>query len=175
MGLLTIFVKLFVIAIGVMVALVVAFFIIWPQIQNYLLKINSINEDKELSKYKLQLRFAAYERLILLLSRISPEQVMLRNHQSGMNLIVFKQVLITDVENEFQHNYTQQLYVSDKSWVIVRDLKESTVSLFRNAGKGLSEDSSIDEYITIVLRHVKELEVDPYEAAQIILKKELST
>lgn len=171
---LTFFILVSSIGIGVFVALLLTFYVIWPKIENYLLKINLLQERKELSKDKLQFRFAAYERLLLFVHRISPQQVMLRNHNENLAISDFKQMLIADIENEFQHNYTQQLYVSDASWHTVKEVKDLTVNLIRSAGASLSVDSRIDDFVAIILQKVKELEKNPYDAAQIILKKELS-
>ncbi|HMR19202.1 MAG TPA: hypothetical protein PKA53_07870 [Sphingobacterium sp.] len=168
------FKQLFIIAFGGCVALVLAFYVIWPKVESYLLRINSINQNKALTQENLQLRFAAYERLILLVHRISPQQVMLRNHGTPLSVAQFRQAILADIDQEFQHNFTQQLYVSDVAWTAVRDLKDSTIALMRNVGKGLREDASLDDYVAVVLRHISELDVNPYDAAQVILKKELS-
>ncbi len=167
------FKQLFVVVFGVFAALVLAFYIIWPKIENYLLKLNNINQSKVLTKDYLQLKFAAYERLLLLVHRISPAQAMVRHHDLQWTVSQFRQAVIADIENEYQHNFTQQLYVSDAAWTIVRDLKDRTVTLLRNASKGLQENANADDYIAVVLRHVSELEVNPYEAAQVLLKREL--
>ena len=166
--------QLFTISFSVLVALVLAFYVIWPKIQSFLFKLNAINKQRDLTKQEQQLKFTAYERLLLFAQRIAPYQVMLRNHNPNISLNEFKRTLINDIENEYQHNFTQQLYVSDAAWVVVRDLKESTVSLLNNAGKTLQADTKVEDYIAVVLKHVSELEVNPYDAAQIILKKELS-
>lgn len=171
---LTFFILVFSIGIGVLVALLLVFYIIWPKIENYLLKINLLQERKELSKDKLQFRFAAYERLLLFVHRISPQQVMLRNHNESLSISEFKQMLIADIENEFQHNYTQQLYVSDAAWYIVKEVKDVTISLIRNTSASLSVDSRIDDFVATILQKLKEMEKNPYDAAQIILKNELS-
>ncbi|NGF57481.1 hypothetical protein G5B00_13265 [Parapedobacter sp. SGR-10] len=168
------FKQLFVLVFGVFVALVLAFYIIWPKIENYLLKVNNLNQHKALTKDYLQLKFAAYERLLLLVHRISPAQVMIRHHDPQLTVEQFRQAIQADIENEYQHNFTQQLYVSDAAWTIVKDLKERTISLLRNARKGQPENAGLDDYIAVVLRHVNELEVNPYDAAQIMLKKELA-
>lgn len=168
------FKQLFIFAFGGFAALVLAFYIIWPKIESYLLRINSINQNKVLTQEHLQLRFAAYERLILLVHRLTPQQVMMRSHDPQLSVAQFRQVLIADVENEYQHNFTQQLYVSDAAWTVVKDLKNNTISLLRNASQGLGEGASLDDYIAIVLRHVGELDVNPYDAAQRLLKSELA-
>lgn len=167
------FKELFVIAFGVLAALVLGFYIIWPKIEAYLLKINAINQSKLLTKENLQLRYAAYERLILFAHRIAPQQVLLRNHDSQFSVNQFKAAVIADIENEFQHNFTQQLYVSDAAWTVVRDLKDNTVLLIRNAAKE-GDGLSLDQYVSSLLQHVTNLDVNPYEAAQLLLKKELS-
>ncbi|MGN0002002.1 MAG: hypothetical protein ACI35V_01080 [Sphingobacterium composti] len=166
--------QLFVITFGVLVALVLAFYVIWPKVEYLFLKVNDIGQNKELLKNNQQLKFAAYERLILFAHRISPYQVMLRNHNPNISIDQFKQLLIADIENEYQHNFTQQLYVTDASWTIIKDLKDSTISLLKNSSRVIASDALIDQYVAIVLKHVSELDVNPYEAAQVILKKELS-
>ncbi len=168
------FKQLFVIAFGGFAALLLTFYMIWPKIENYLLKINNINQHKAQAKDHRQLRFAAYERLILLVHRISPQQVMVRHHDAQQTVTQFQQAILSDIENEYQHNFTQQLYVSDAAWTVVKDLKESTISLFRNTGKGLARDATLDNYIAVVLHHMNELDVNPYDAAQLLLKKELN-
>ncbi|GGH05326.1 hypothetical protein FAZ19_04975 [Sphingobacterium alkalisoli] len=168
------FAQLFVLTFGVFAALVLAFRIIWPKIENYLLKINAINQSKLLTKENLQLRYTAYERLILLVHRIAPEQIMLRNHDPQLSMGQFKQILITEVESEFNHNFTQQLYVSDAAWTVVKDLKINTISLLRNTANALPKEATLDQYVGLVLKHVNELDVNPYDAAQLLLKNELT-
>ncbi|WP_206367129.1 hypothetical protein [Sphingobacterium sp. SGG-5] len=134
-----------------------------------------MNQHKARTKDQRQLVFAAYERLILLIHRLSPQQVMLRHHDMQKSIAQFRQAVIADIEQEYQHNFTQQLYVSDAAWATVRELKDSTIALLRNASKGLGEHAGLDDYIAIVLRHVSALDTNPYDAAQILLKRELNS
>lgn len=165
--------QLLAIALGVLLALVFTFYIIWPKIENLLFKINSLQQHKSVLKNKQQLHFAAYERLLLFTYRISPKEVMLRNHQGATNLDNFKQAIIADIENEFHHNFTQQLYVSDVAWKLVKDLKENTLALFRNTAYSLGEDVTLEQYIDSILKHIQLQEVNPYEATQVLLKREM--
>lgn len=166
--------QLFVVGFGVLVALVLAFYVVWPKIEVLFLKLNDIKQNRASLKDNQQLKFAAYERLILFAHRISPYQVMLRHHNTNISVDQFKQLLIADIENEYQHNFTQQLYVTDASWTIIKDLKDSTIGLLKNSGKVIAPNANLDDYVALVLKHVAELDVNPYEAAQLILKKELS-
>jgi hypothetical protein len=174
MELLEFFKQLFIIAFGVLAALVLAVYVVWPKIESLVFRLNSHNQHSALMKDKQQLVFTAYERLLLFAHRISPYEVMLRNHNANLSIQHYKQALINDVENEFQHNFTQQLYVSDNSWSTIQKLKEDTVALFKNTAQTMPREAAVDDYIALVLKHVAELDVNPYEAAQVILKKELS-
>ncbi len=168
------FAQLLAIALGSLIALIFTFYVIWPKIESLILKLNNLQQNKGAEKDNLQLKFAAYERLLLFTHRISPSEVMLRNHKPALSVDAFKQLIIADIENEYQHNFTQQLYVSDAAWTLIRDLKDNTIALLRNASKGQSSDASLDGYIETVLKHLREQEVNPYQATQVLLKRELS-
>ena len=168
------FAQLLAIALGSLIALIFTFYVIWPKIESLIFKLNNLQHNKLAEKDSLQLKFAAYERLLFFTHRISPSEVMLRNHQPTLSVVAFKQLIIADIENEYQHNFTQQLYVSDAAWTLIRDLKDNTIALMRNASKGQSSDSGLDNYIETVLKHVREQEVNPYQATQVLLKRELS-
>src|SRR6186713_1948779 len=67
---------------------------------------------KSLQKETIQLRLQAYERLLLYLERISPNSILPRLHRSGMTAGQLQTELIVTIRTEFEHNYSQQLYVS---------------------------------------------------------------
>ncbi len=160
------------IGVGVFVALLAVLYILWPKVERLVLKVQTIASGRENRREKAQLRLAAYERLILYCHRISPYQVMLRNHDAGLTVEQFKAALVSDIEQEFQHNITQQLYVSDAAWTVVKNLKDTTITMLTNIQKEASA-TTVDNYVAAVIKYVAELEVNPYEAAQIILKKEV--
>jgi len=79
---------------------------------------------KNLQKETIQLRLQAYERLVLFLERISPNSLLPRMHKSGMSAAHLHNDLLITVRTEFEHNFSQQLYVSRKAWEQVRDAKD---------------------------------------------------
>jgi len=165
--------RLLTVTFGVLAGGTLGFFLLWPKVEAYVLKWNAINQNRMFTKEMQQMRFAAYERLLLFAHRIEPRQAMLRNHQTGLTAGAFGKTLIQEVEEEYWHNFTQQLYVSDIAWRFVSDLKDNTIRLFRNAGRQMPEDAPADRYVEIVLKHMQEMEENPYEAVQAILKKEM--
>jgi len=165
--------RLLAVALGVLIGGLAGFRLLWPRVEAYVLKWNAINQNRLFTKEMQQLRFAAYERLLLFVHRIEPRQAMLRNHQADWAAGAFVKMLVQEVEEEYQHNFTQQLYVSDVAWRFVTDLKDSTVRLFRNAGRQIPEDAPVDRYVEIVLKHMNELEENPYETVQAALRREV--
>jgi len=70
------------------------------------------------------LRLQAYERLILLCERLRLDSLMLRLNTSEMDANQLKNALIISIQKEFEHNLTQQIYVSGQLWdmlILLRD------------------------------------------------------
>ena len=67
---------------------------------------------KERISYLLQ----ASERLTLFLERISPQQLLLRVSPVGQEKEAYEMLLNRTIAQEFDHNITQQLHVSDNCW-----------------------------------------------------------
>jgi hypothetical protein len=84
---------------------------------------------KEDHKHALPLRLQAYERLTLFLERISPVQLVLRVHKSNMTSQILHGELLATIREEYEHNVTQQIYVSDKAWSQVKMAKEETLRI----------------------------------------------
>lgn len=168
--------NLFLLTFSIFAGIVLAFRIVWPMIESQQLKIRALLLNKQSSHERLQLRINAYERLLLYSHRISPEQVMMRHHASSSNksVVRFQAELLADIESEFQHNLTQQLYVSDEAWLAVTTLKDNTLSLFKNVASQMGKDGSCEQYFSIVMNHLSEVEPNPYQEVQSILKKEMN-
>jgi hypothetical protein len=86
---------------------------------------------KENRSEVLPLRLQAFERLVLFLERISPGQLLSRIKPVGENKYDYENLLIASIEQEFEHNLVQQVYVSQKCWDAIRASKNSTISLIR--------------------------------------------
>ena len=93
---------------------------------------------KNLQKDTIQLRLQAYERLILFLERISPNSLLPRMHKGGMTAAHLHNDLLITIRTEFEHNFSQQLYISKKGWEQVKEAKEQMVKVinvsFREVG-----------------------------------------
>ncbi len=75
----------------------------------------------------------AYERMALFLERITPSNLLIRISPISSNKEDYETLLIQNIEQEFEHNLSQQIYVSDKCWSIINAAKNATIQLIRKA------------------------------------------
>jgi len=93
----------------------------------------------------LPIRLQAYERMSLYLERIALHNLILRVNDASYNAAQFQQVLVTEIRNELNHNLSQQVYMSDQVWVLIKKATEDNISTINMAGSLLpSEAKSID-------------------------------
>lgn len=87
-------------------------------------------------------RMQAYERLILFLERIDPNSLIVRVHRPGMTALQLQNELLMNVRNEYEHNSTQQLYVSSEVWGMITGSKDAVIQVINLASKKMSDKSS---------------------------------
>lgn len=98
----------------------------------------------------LPLRFQAYERLSLLLERIKiPSQVM-RLSTPSSEAADLKKALLISIQKEYEHNLTQQIYVSDELWQIIELAKDSALN-YVNQAFGTA-NGSLEEFTNLLLQ-----------------------
>lgn len=88
---------------------------------------------KESQKNIIPLRLQAYERLALLLERISPVKLLIRLSPQNMDKHEYEDYVIAQIEQEFEHNLTQQIYVSSECWTVITTAKNATIQMIRKA------------------------------------------
>jgi hypothetical protein len=90
----------------------------------------------------IQLQLQAYERLILLTERIALPNLISRMNQPGMGGRDMQMLLTQTIRQEFDHNITQQLYVSTEAWDAVRNLKDQNIHIINQVASYLPPDMS---------------------------------
>ena len=98
--------------------------------------------DNNNSLNPLQLQLQAYERLILLTERIALPNLISRMNQPGIAGKDMQMMLTHTIKQEFDHNITQQLYVSNEAWDAVRNLKEQNIHIINQVASYLPADVS---------------------------------
>jgi hypothetical protein len=89
-----------------------------------------------------QLQLQAYERLILLTDRIALPNLIQRVSQPDLNAREMQSLLIHSIRQEFEHNITQQIYVSAEAWDAVRNYKEQNLLIINQVASYLPPDAA---------------------------------
>lgn len=128
---------------------------------------------REDRKHVLPLRLQAYERLTLFLERIAPGALVFRVHKNNMTARMLHAELLATVREEYEHNVTQQIYVSDRAWQQVRMAKEETLRIIHIAAESTPEGASGTTLSERVFETAARLSHLPTAQAILALKEEV--
>ena len=134
--------------------------------RRYLLK-------KDLQVTALPMRLQAYERLALFLERISPNKLLIRLSPNNLNKEDYELLLTQTIEQEIEHNLSQQIYISDKCWGIISAAKSATIQLIRRASM-LEKTDTADKLREVILTEMMERRA-PSDAALSFIKDEVAS
>jgi len=111
-------------------------------------ELKQLKEEKKDDSRKavIPLRFQAYERVVLLLERISPQNLVLRVNRSGLSKEMMQSELLQSVREEYEHNLAQQVYISDKAWDLVKTAKEEVLSDINTAAAKMTDKNTAADY-----------------------------
>ncbi len=146
----------------------------------YFFKGHTANEEgrrryliqKEAQKQVLPLRLQAYERITLFLERIDPKKLLVRVKPFSDSKEDYENLLIKNIEQEYDHNLTQQIYVTPECWNLVIAAKNATIHVIRQAGMH-EKDGDVDKMREWMLQNFME-EITPSQKAMTYVKKEVS-
>jgi hypothetical protein len=127
-----------------------------------------LNNQKLVTPIKLQ----AIERIVLLLERISLTSLTMRVYKQGMNCGTLQSELLKNIRAEFDHNISQQVYVSSNAWDAVKTAKEETIKAVNIAATKVSNDANATQLCTIIYELITKVEKMPTEVAIEIIKLE---
>jgi len=128
--------------------------------------------QKEAQKNIIPIRLQAYERLTLFLERIDPKKILLRVKPFSNDLQEYETLLIQNIDNEYEHNLAQQIYITPECWNLVNAAKNATIQVIRQASMNEKVDDS-DKLRAFLLNHFMD-EVTPSHKALLFVKKEVS-
>jgi hypothetical protein len=142
--------------------------------------------DKEAEKTQMQLRLnvqkvslpvrmQAYERLVLLLERIEPAGLLVRTNLPGMSASQLQSALIQSIRAEFEHNLSQQLYVSTKAWELVRNAREESIKRINSAAMKLTPEATSADLAGLILLNDMDSDQSVVKGALDLLKSEASS
>ncbi|OFX74243.1 MAG: hypothetical protein A2X12_06900 [Bacteroidetes bacterium GWE2_29_8] len=141
-----------------------------------------INSEKEKNKYALKktndsivipLRLQAYERLCLLLERISPSSLIMRVYDSSYSIEQLQELFLSNIRSEFEHNLSQQIYISSTAWDLVKNAKEDIISAINNAATQVKDPKDTQRYCSLIFEMTLENNQSRINIALEFLKNEI--
>lgn len=144
----------------------------------YFFRLHTNNEEgrrrfllhKDSQKNTLPIRLQAYERMALFLERIAIPSLVVRISPKSADKNEYEALLIKNIENEFDHNLSQQIYMTDECWNIIKAAKSATIQMIRKAA--LSDTDSSDKLREDILNQTMDKQ-SPSATALSFVKKEI--
>ena len=118
-------------------------------------------------------RLHAFERVILFLERISPNNLIVRLNNGNYTAKEFQQILLNEIREEYNHNVSQQLYISEEVWDLVKSAKEDLIVTINDSVSVLSPEATGVDLSKMIFERTIRKEPDPIQHALISVKREI--
>jgi transcription antitermination factor NusG len=155
----------------------IVFFTAWVLLRNMIRN----DQDKRRQELLLQnnrtvtpIKLQAYERIVLFLERISFESLLVRVSSSDMTANQLHSALLNTIRSEFEHNVSQQIYMSQQAWEVVRNARSNMIKIINSEAEKMPVNSSGIALSKQLLEKIMELQQEPTRAAIDFLKGEIA-
>ena len=118
------------------------------------------------------LKLQAYERLIIMIERISVPNLISRLATKNMRAEELINTLMIGVNQEYEFNLTQQLYISDNLWKIIKLSKDEVLAGIHEATQDVDPNSSGAEASHKLLQYFSNSSADILAKARLAIKDE---
>ena len=149
---------------------------------SYLIIRSFINKEREQRRYELHrmnqktvtpIRLQAYERIVLFLERISPESMIMRVSNPKETAGQLHTKLLNTIRAEYEHNLSQQIYVSDRAWEVVRSARSNVIKLINTQAEQVDKRAPSFELSKKILEAHMQGDKSPITVAIEYLKREM--
>ncbi len=145
----------------------------------YFFKGHTANEEgrrrylvqRDAQKNILPLRLQAYERFTLFLERIAPNQLLIRVSPFSEDVDNYEKLLTKSIEQEFEHNIAQQIYITTDCWNMINAAKNATIQIIRQTAMNEKVDTA-NKLRETIINHFMD-DTSPSQKALLYVKKEV--
>lgn len=109
--------------------------------QKKLRELQAPGNDHSIRSIALPLQLQAYERLAVFLERINPENLVGRVSETDVDVQDMRSLMIHSIRSEYEHNISQQIYVSTEAWEAVSNAKEQLISLINSMAEKMDPEN----------------------------------
>ncbi|MEO0042323.1 MAG: hypothetical protein RL329_1771 [Bacteroidota bacterium] len=148
---------------------------VWMMLKQYFqsqYQLRLLENHKQNSETTLPLRLQAYERLSLLCERISIPNLVARLRTEGVTVNDLRTAMLIAIRQEFEHNITQQIYVSENLWSILKVARDNTSETAHLVAQKLDPKADVNVYITALFEFLESQQTDSLLTAQMAIRQE---
>ena len=109
----------------------------------------------------LPIRLQAYERMCLFLERITPNNLIPRLNHGELTAKELQQIMLRELREEYNHNLSQQVYMTDEAWDLIKNAMEEVVMIINESSEGLNEDAKSLDLARGILENMMNRKIDP--------------
>lgn len=120
----------------------------------------------------INLELQAAERFVLYLERIAPDRLVMRLHLNGMSARMLQTEMLRAIREEFDHNLSQQVYISEASWELIKNAKDEMIKFISAIGSGMTDRQSGIDLSQRIFEAASRVENLPSDIALKFLRKE---
>jgi len=125
------------------------------------------------SKTVTPIKLQAYERIVLFLERISLESMIIRVSNAEMTAGQLHGTLLNTIRSEFEHNLSQQIYMSPQAWEVVKNARSSMIRIINGEAEKMPANATGLMLSRQLLQHVMDMEKEPTRVAIDYIKGEI--
>jgi hypothetical protein len=156
----------------------IVFFTVTKILKSFLsgqLAIRKVELNKKTQSTTLPMKLNAYERLTLMCERIMIPNLTLRMRTENMNTNDLRIAILVALQQEYEHNISQQVYVSENLWNIIKVAKSTTQNIVNQVAKETGYESDASELSKNLQFYLEQTATDPLLIAQTAIKQEAAT
>lgn len=152
----------------------------WVEVQREKTKLAFVEKKEvqkvpaDLKKHFFPLQVEAYQRMVLFLERIAPNNMIMRLNNPGLPAMAFQQKLMDNIRQEYEHNLAQQIFISLEAWERVQSSKEEILKIVNMAASKMPPTALANDLSKGVFEITAQLQSQPTDQAIHYLKNELN-
>lgn len=108
---------------------------------------------KDVKAVTINLRLQAYERMAVFCERIRLTTTALRVGDEKMSAKEMGYSLIGSIQQEYDYNVAQQVYVSPQLWAVIKTAKENTIGTINKLIEQMPESANAQDLLRLLYAH----------------------
>lgn len=153
----------------------IVYFVVSSLMKSYLEKqyqLRQLEFKQGQQKTTVPLRLQAYERLSLFCERIALPSLLLRCKEEGQSAGTLRLKLLLNIQQEFEYNITQQLYVSEQLWQIIKIARDDMVTVVAGISEKVPPTATSEQLASELMKFLETNPVATLDKAIQAIKKE---